>query len=172
MAELTIREIGREEEETVWRLLKPIVEAGETLCAPPGGGRAGGLAYWWPATARVFLAEAEGTPLGTAYLRPNQTGGGAHVCNAGFATAPEAKGRGVARALLVRVLDEARAAGFAAMQFNFVVASNTRAIAIWESHGFEVVGRLPCAYRPLSGGEVDALVMYRRLDDTPPPHDT
>lgn len=147
----------------VWDILRPAVEAGETFCADPLGGQAGGLAYFWPAPARVWIAERGGVALGCAYLKPNQTGGGAHVCNAGFCTAPAAAGQGVARAMLAHVLDEARAAGFAAMQFNFVVASNTRAVATWERAGFDVVGRLPGAFRHPRLGEVDALVMYRRL---------
>jgi ribosomal protein S18 acetylase RimI-like enzyme len=50
------------------------------------------------------------------------------------------------------------------MQFNFVVGSNARAVKLWESLGFETVGRLPGAFRHPSAGCVDALVMYRKLE--------
>ena len=161
---LTIRPATRaRDEDTVWQILQPAVEAGDTFCAPPEGGKPGGLAYFWPASADLWIAEADGTPLGCAYLRPNQTGNGAHVCNAGYCTTPAARGKGVARALLEHTLDEARARGYRAMQFNFVVATNIRAIAIWESHGFAIVGRLPGAFRHPQQGYVDALVMYRAL---------
>ena len=61
------------------------------------------------------------------------------------------------------LLDRARAHGFSAMQFNFVVSSNERAVKLWHDLGFETVGRLPGAFRHPRLGEVDALVMYRRL---------
>ena len=152
------------DEDTVWSILRPAVEAGETFCADPEGGKEGGLTYFWPATAELWIAEdGEGAALGCCYLRPNQTGNGAHVCNAGYCTAPAARGRGVARAMLTHTLGEARTRGYRAMQFNFVVATNTRAIALWESARFAIVGRLPGAFRHPAEGYVDALVMYKAL---------
>ncbi|TNF19287.1 MAG: GNAT family N-acetyltransferase [Rhodobacteraceae bacterium] len=147
----------------VWEILRPAVESGETFCADPAGGQAGGLAYFWPETSQVWIAEEGGVPLGCCYLRPNQTGGGAHVCNAGYCTAPAALGRGVARAMLAFSLDEARRQGYRAMQYNFVVETNTRAIATWQRAGFAIVGRLPAAFRHPRAGYVDALVMYKSL---------
>ncbi|MDU9006854.1 GNAT family N-acetyltransferase [Sedimentitalea todarodis] len=161
---LSIREARRgADDDAVWQILQPVVEAGDTFCAEPRGGMPGALAYFWPETARVWIAEWEGEPLGCSYLRPNQTGNGAHVCNAGYCTSPSARGRGVARALLDHSLDQARCAGYLAMQFNFVVTTNTRAIDIWTRAGFDTVGRLPDAFNHPQKGLVDALVMYRRL---------
>lgn len=147
----------------VWQILKPSVEAGDTFCAPPDGGKEGGLAYFWPATAQVWIAEVDGVPLGCCYLRPNQTGNGAHVCNAGYCTLPEARGKGVARAMLAHSLAMACSGGYRAMQYNFVVATNTRAIETWQRAGFDIVGRLPEAFRHPSEGFVDALVMHKIL---------
>ena len=65
--------------------------------------------------------------------------------------------------MCAHALELARAQGFRAMQFNFVVASNTRAVALWKSFGFEVVGTLPQAFLHPALGYVDALVMFRRL---------
>jgi ribosomal protein S18 acetylase RimI-like enzyme len=96
-------------------------------------------------------------------MRANQQGGGSHVANCGYMTALEASGRGVARAMCAHSLEHARARGFRAMQFNFVVASNARAVALWQSLGFEIVGRLPEAFAHPQLGLVDALVMYRKL---------
>ncbi len=101
--------------------------------------------------------------LGTYYLRPNQLGGGAHVANCGYVTAPEATGRGVARRMCEHSLQQARDRGFRAMQFNFVVATNERAIRLWQSLGFETVGRLPLAFLHPRTGYTDALVMFRVL---------
>jgi ribosomal protein S18 acetylase RimI-like enzyme len=144
-------------------MLEPVFRAGDTYAIEADIGREAALDYWLGGSHRVFVAEAEGVPLGTYYICPNQRGGGAHVCNCGFVTAPAARGRGVARAMLAHALDQARAAGFAAMQFNFVVSTNTRAIALWESAGFETLARLPGAFQHPQQGFVDALVMFRKL---------
>ncbi len=160
---MKIRSATPDDDEAIWAILKPAIAAGETFTADPEGGREGAFAYWRPAGARNFVAEVEGKVLGTSYLRPNQKGGGAHVCNAGYCTAPEARGQGIARALLAHSLEEARRRGFRAMQYNFVVATNTRAIDTWERAGFEIVGRLPGAFRHPKQGFVDALVMYKDL---------
>lgn len=79
-------------------------------------------------------------------------------------TATAAQGRGVARAMLEHSLARAQERGFHAMQFNFVVSSNARAIRTWQAYGFEVVGRLPAAFQHPSLGFIDALVMYRALN--------
>jgi ribosomal protein S18 acetylase RimI-like enzyme len=121
------------------------------------------LAYWLAPERESFVAEADGAILGISYIRANQAGGGAHVANAGYMTAPEARGRGVASALCAHSLERARERGFAAMQFNFVVASNTGAIRLWKQHGFEEVGRLPGAFRHPDLGPTDALVLFRTL---------
>jgi ribosomal protein S18 acetylase RimI-like enzyme len=96
-------------------------------------------------------------------MRANQAGGGRHVCNCGYMTMPAASGRGVARAMCAHSLEHAWSRGYRAMQFNFVVSTNERAVRLWQSLGFEIVGRLPAAFRHPSAGYVDALVMFQRL---------
>jgi len=91
------------------------------------------------------------------------TGGGAHVANCGYVTAAAAQGRGIARLMLEDSLARARQRGFRAMQFNFVVSSNERALKTWQAYGFEVVGRLPMAFEHPRLGFIDALVLYRNL---------
>ena len=101
--------------------------------------------------------------MGTAILKPNQPGLGAHVANAGFMVASSANGRGVGRRLAEHVLHQARASGYRAIQFNAVVSSNIRAVRLWQSLGFEIVGTLPGAFRHRRLGYVDLYVMYRTL---------
>lgn len=163
MSDVTIRPATDADGDAIWEILRPIVEGGEHFSAPMDGGRAGAFAYFCPPGAENFVAEDGGRVVGVSYLKPNQTGNGDHVCNAGYATHPEARGKGVARALLAHSLDRARARDFRAMQYNFVVATNTRAILTWERAGFTVVGRLPGAFRSPSAGFVDALVMWKDL---------
>ncbi|SES04968.1 Ribosomal protein S18 acetylase RimI [Tranquillimonas rosea] len=159
---LTVRPAIAADRPALWAMLEPVIRAGETYAYPTDWSEEAAMAHWLSPAHSVFVA-ADETPLGTYYLKANQAGNGDHVCNAGFVTAPAARGRGVARAMLAHALDEARRQGFAAMQFNCVVATNTRAIAIWQDHGFETVGRLPGAFRHPVEGTVDALVMYRHL---------
>ena len=144
-------------------MLEPVFRAGDTYAVDPGISRDDALAFWTGGVHQAWIAEAGDAPLGTYYIQPNQGGGGDHVCNCGFVTADAARGRGVARAMLEHSLTTAKESGYAAMQFNFVVASNTRAVATWEAYGFDIVGRLPEAFRHPSEGLVDALVMFRTL---------
>jgi len=121
------------------------------------------LTYWCAPTNEVFVAEEAGQILGTYLLRANALGGGSHVANCGYMTSPAAQGRGIARRMLEHSLEWAKARGFRAMQFNFVVSTNERAIKAWQKTGFEVVGRLPGAFNHPKLGFVDALVMFRTL---------
>jgi len=149
--------------DAIWAILEPILRAGETYALPCDWSRREALAFWRAPAHAVFVAQVGAEVLGTYYLRPNQKGGGAHVANCGYATLPWARGRGIARAMCTHSLELARRQGFTAMQFNFVVATNDPAIALWKSLGFEVVGRLPGAFRHPKNGPVDALVMHRAL---------
>lgn len=159
----TIRLAIPEDDDAIWAILKPTIEAGDSFTADPKGGRAGAFAYWRAPGAVNFVAETGGRVVGTYYLKPNQGGGGAHVCNAGYCTAPEARGKGIARALLTHSLDEARRRGFRAMQYNFVLATNLRAIDTWLRAGFVEVGRLPGVFLHPEQGYVDALVLHKHL---------
>lgn len=160
---MLIRPAGDEDDRCLWQVIEPIIRAGETLMLPPDMTEAEALLYWRSTSHEVYVAELDGGVVGTYYLRANQRGGGAHVANCGYATAPAASGRGVARAMCSHSLDRARARGFRAMQFNCVVSSNERAVRLWQSFGFEVVGRLPDAFAHPRLGFVDALVMFREL---------
>ena len=119
--------------------------------------------FWTAAPTCAFVAERDGDVVGSYMLRPNQPGLGNHVANAGYVVAPEARNQGIARALCEHSLRTAAEAGFLAMQFNFVVATNESAVHLWTSCGFETVGRLPGAFRHAKLGLVDVLIMYRRL---------
>ncbi len=157
---ITIRPATAADHEAIWAMLEPVFRAGETYAIDTDISRDAALAYWL--AERAYVAE-DGAPVGTFYIRENQKGGGAHVCNCGFVTARGAEGKGVARSMLAFALAEAKALGFEAMQFNFVLANNARAIATWERAGFEVIGRQPRAFRLSGGNYVDALVMHRFL---------
>lgn len=159
----TIRPYAPADADALWSLLEPVFRAGDTYAVDPAIGRDAALAFWTGAPHDAFIAEADGAVAGTYYIQPNQQGGGAHVCNCGYVTDAAARGRGIARAMLDDSLTRARAVGYRAMQYNFVVETNTRAVETWKANGFDVVGRLPRAFNHPTAGYVDALVMHREL---------
>ena len=164
MAEaLAIRPAGGTDRQAVSAIIGPIIAAGETYALPRDWSAEQALAFWFMPGHEVFLAEVGGEVLGTFYIQANNQGGGAHVANAGFATAGHATGRGIARSMGRFALAHAKARGFHAMQFNFVISSNAAAVHLWTSLGFETLCRLPGAFAHPALGYVDALLMFRRL---------
>ena len=147
----------------IWRIIGPTIRAGETYALDRDMTEADTLSYWLGNDRETFVAEEDGEILGTYYMRANQAGGGTHICNCGYMTSAAATGLGVARAMCQHSLEYARERGYRGMQFNFVVSSNERAVALWLSFGFEIVGRLPQAFHHPRRGYVDALVMFRPL---------
>jgi ribosomal protein S18 acetylase RimI-like enzyme len=160
---MLIREATPRDSEAIWKILEPVIRGEDTYTLPADMNREDALAYWNSPGHEVFVAEENDEIVGTYVLRANQKGGGAHVANCGYMTAPWATGRGVARSMCQHSLERAKSRGFRAMQFNFVVSTNERAVRLWQSMGFEIVGRLPGAFAHPALGPVDALVMYRRL---------
>jgi ribosomal protein S18 acetylase RimI-like enzyme len=160
---LRIRSATKSDAPAIWSIIGPTIRAGETYALPRDMSERDALAYWLCADRETFVAEQDGRIVATYYIRPNQAGGGAHVANCGYMTAGESAGRGVARAMCLHSLDHARARGYRAIQFNFVVSTNERAVRLWRTLGFDIVGRLPRAFEHPAHGFVDALVMYRTL---------
>ncbi len=162
----SIRHYQESDWSVVWPILRETFDAGDTYAFAPQSTEAEIHRAWVEAPAATFVACADdGQILGTYYIKPNQTGLGAHVCNCGYVVAPAAQGRGIAAAMCEHSQREAVSMGFRAMQFNLVVASNERAIRLWQRLGYAVVGTLPGAFRHQSLGYVDALVMYKQLVD-------
>jgi ribosomal protein S18 acetylase RimI-like enzyme len=147
----------------ILEIILPIIREGATYALDPGMSEAEALGYWMEPGKETFVAEVDGVVVGTYYMRPNQAGGGRHVCNCGYMTRAAATGRGVARRMCEHSLTYATARGYRAMQFNLVISTNERAVRLWRLLGFEVVGRLPGAFQHPVHGYVDALVMYRQL---------
>src|SRR5215472_16433813 len=160
---LVIRSAAPGDAEAIWSILEPVIRAGDSYTLPQNLSRESALAYWFSEGHEVFVADEDGRVLGSYYLRTNQQGGGSHVGNCGYMTSETARGRGIAQAMCAYSLQAARERGFKAMQFNFVVSSNDGAVRLWRRNGFEIVGRLPKAFRHPKLGYVDAYVMFREL---------
>jgi GNAT superfamily N-acetyltransferase len=148
----------------VWEILEPVFREGESYMVDPEISEAEAQRIWTGHSGRVYVAEDEGGDiLGTYYLKANHPGPGDHLCNAGFAVHPEARGRGIARTMGRHALEEARKVGFEAMQFNAVVSCNTAAVRLWHSLGFRIDGEVPEAFRSRKHGRVSIYVMHRPL---------
>jgi ribosomal protein S18 acetylase RimI-like enzyme len=147
----------------LWRILEPTIRAGETYPLPRDMDEAAALAYWRQPAHEVFVAESDGRVVGTYYLKANALAGGSHVANCGYMVAPDTWDKGIARAMCEHSLARAKERGFRSMQFNLVISTNERAVHLWQSCGFEIVGRLPGAFNHPRFGYVDALVLFRDL---------
>jgi ribosomal protein S18 acetylase RimI-like enzyme len=161
---VSIRRATDADHDAIWAILEQMIRAGDTYTLPRDMSREDALEYWFSPEKETFVWEENGAVLGTYFLKVNQLGGGAHVANCGYVTSAAAQGRGIARAMCIHSLERAKQHGFRAMQFNFVVSTNERAVKLWSSLGFETVGRLPRAFKHPEKGFVDALVMYRELN--------
>ena len=160
---MQIRPVINADHDAIWNIFAEIIVAGDTYAFDPQMPREEALAYWFRADTHTYIAEENDSVVGTYILRPNQSGPGSHVANAAFMVARDAEGAGVGRRMAEHCLTEARRMGFRAMQFNFVVSTNTRAIHLWDQLGFKIVGTLPGAFRHPEKGFVDVYVMYLSL---------
>lgn len=160
---MLVRTATAADHDPIWSILEPTIRAGDTYTLPLDMSRADAVQYWTAPEHEVYVAEDNGRVVGTYFLCTNRLGGGSHVANCGYVTAQDSFGRGVARAMCAHSLERAKARGFKAMQFNFVVSTNERAIRLWQSFGFEIVGRLPGAFKHPVQGLVDAYVMFMTL---------
>lgn len=161
--DIIIRPTNNADAEAIWNILKPVIRAGDTYTFPQDMSEQAALAYWLANSHQVFVATINDKIIGTYYIHPNNTGGGAHIANCGYMTSPEARGKGIARAMCIHSQEIARASGYKAIQFNFVVVTNIYAIKLWKNLGFETVGRLPEVFNHPDQGMVDALVMLKKL---------
>jgi ribosomal protein S18 acetylase RimI-like enzyme len=160
---MLIRPASPQDRFAIWSIIEPVIRAGDTYALDSDMSEDDAISYWMGSDKETFVAEEDGAILGTYYMRPNQAGGGKHICNCGYMTSAHATGRGVARQMCLHSLDHARRRGYRGVQFNFVVSTNERAVRLWQSLGFEVVGRLPLAFNHPTQGYVDALVMFQPL---------
>lgn len=160
---LTIRPATPADHDTIWSIFHAVVATGTTYAFAPNTDRAEALRLWVTMPNTTYVAEQDGSIVGTYFIKTNQPGLGAHVCNAGYMVAPTARRMGIGKAMGIHSLDEARRLGYRAMQFNFVVATNHGAIKLWQSLGFAIVGTIPQAFRHAEHGYTDIHVMHRLL---------
>jgi len=162
-AALVLRRATDADWPAIWSIFRAVIATGDTYPYDPDMAEADARRTWIGPGLATYVAERGGDIVGTYVLKPNQAALGAHVANAGYMVRPGTFGRGIGTAMGEHSLDEARAAGYRGMQFNAVVSTNERAVALWRRLGFQVIGTVPEGFRHRERGYVDLLIMYRRL---------
>ena len=161
---LTIRKAEESDFDSIWQIFHQVVEHGDTYTYDPKTTKEQAHSIWMSdAVTTTYVACLNGKVVGTYILKPNQVGLGSHVANAGYMVRADCFGQGIGRAMCEHSLEEARKAGFLAMQFNMVVSTNVAAVALWKNMGFSIVGAIPKAFRHEKYGIVDAYIMHRFL---------
>jgi len=160
---MQIREAAEADFEKIWPIFNEIATTGDTYAYPTNTPKEEAHRLWMELPHKTFVVEEAGDILGTYYIKTNQAGPGSHVCNCGYMVSSAARGRGLATSMCEHSQKTAVLLGYKAMQFNFVAESNEGAVRLWDKLGFDIVGRLPKAFKHPIEGYVDALVMYKWL---------
>jgi len=160
-----IREATDSDFEKIWPIFHEIASSGETYGYRRDTSPEEAKRLWMQMPRKTFVAQEDEEVLGTYYIKTNQDGPGSHVCNCGYMVSSKARGKGLATAMCKHSQEIAVHLGYKAMQFNFVAASNEGAVKLWNRLGFDTVGRLPRAFLHPSKGYVDALVMYKWIEN-------
>ena len=161
---MTIRPATADDWPRIWPFFREIVDAGETYAYPLDltSEQARDLWLMPPPGQTVVLVDGDEV-LGSATMGPNRPGRGAHIGTGSFMVSSAARGRGVGRALAEYVVRWHRDQGFRGIQFNAVVETNTAAVRLWQSLGFEIIGTVPGAFDSRAHGPVALHVMYLAL---------
>ncbi|SDT69436.1 GNAT family N-acetyltransferase [Actinoplanes derwentensis] len=148
----------------IWPILSEVVTTGETMPYDPAMTSESARDMWLERPpGQTVVALLDGEIAGTAKMSANRPGAGAHVSTASFMVASGTRGRGVGTALCRYALTWARDKGFASMQFNAVVETNTAAVALYQREGFQIVGTVPRSFHHPSHGRVGLHVMYQEF---------
>lgn len=159
---LQIRKAREGDFDGIWDIFRQVVATGDSYIYPSDTSKEQCHHYWMEGT-EAYVADIEGAIAGTFVIRPNKVGRGSHVCNAGFMVAPAFQGQKIGRTMCEAALKEAKLLGYEAMQFNIVVSTNERAVKLWTSAGFKIIGTVPKAFNHATKGLVDIYIMHRFL---------
>jgi L-amino acid N-acyltransferase YncA len=160
---MVIRQATETDWPAIWPFWRDIVEAGDTYAYPLGATSEQARRWWFDGSHVVVLLDEEGRVLGSAKMGANRPSRGSHVGTASFMVDAAARGRGVGRRLGEHVVQWHRDHGFAGIQFNAVVETNTAAVRLWQDLGFEIIGTVPRAFDSANHGRVGLHVMYLEL---------
>jgi len=160
---LEIRKATILDHDAIWKIIKEVIATGDTYVFDPASSRGKMLGYWCAANAHTYVALLNNEVMGTFLMKDNQPDLGSHIANAGYMVAPQAAGQGIGKAMAVFSFEEAKRLGYKAMQYNFVIKSNERAVKLWQQLGFAIIGEIPEAFNHRVNGLTNACIMYRKL---------
>jgi ribosomal protein S18 acetylase RimI-like enzyme len=158
-----IRKATPADHDQIWEIIQPVLLTGDTYVFAPDSSREKMLAYWCGLDRHTYVATINGTVVGTFLLRDNQPDLGSHIANGSYMTLKTASGQGIGKAMGAFSIEEARRLGYKAMQFNIVIKSNERAVRLWQTLGFTIIGEIPDAFNHRQNGLTNAYIMYRKL---------
>jgi len=150
--------------DALWDIIREVIHSGDTYAFEPHTAKEKMIHYWMGSDKRTYVARLDSRIAGTFILKDNQPGLGNHIANAAYMVHPEFQRLGLGKKMATFSLKEAKRLGYKAMQFNLVVASNKPAIKLWEDLGFEIIGKIPNAFRHKTLGFINALIMYKDLE--------
>ena len=160
MQGVTITPAKVDEFNLIWPTFQEVTKTGDTFIYPHDIDYFDAEAIWWKGTD-AYLVWKDEQVIGSYVIRPNKVGHGSHVCNAGFMLHPDHQNQGIGRYMGEHALAEAKKLGYLAMQFNIVVSTNARSVALWKSLGFQIVGTVPKGFLHQEKGLVDIHIMHR-----------
>ncbi len=156
---ITIRKYTEADKKRIWEIIKFVLSAADSFTLSPDSTREEMLADWCSAEKQTYVAVSENKIVATFYIKANQPGLGSHIPNGSYMVAPEARGKGIGRKIGEFSIEEAKRLGYYAMQFNFVVKSNEKAVKLWQSLGFEIIGEIPDGFNQIENGLTNAYII-------------
>jgi len=160
---LEIRKAVEADNDQIWDIIKEVISTGDTYIFSPDSSKEEMISYWCGNDKHTYVAINEKIIVGTFIIKNNQPGLGSHIANASYMVSEKSSGKGFGKLMGEFSLTEAKRLGYLAMQFNIVVKSNVRAIALWKHLGFEIIGEIPDAFNHMENGLTNAFIMYRKL---------
>lgn len=160
---IEIRKALSTDQEAIWNISKEVISKGDTYTFNPDSTKEELLSFWFGKDRHTFVATENEVVQGMCMLKSNQPGLGSHVANAAYMVDERARGKGIAKAMCLFSLDEARRLGYQSMQFNMVIKSNEAAVKLWQKVGFQIIGEIPEAFQHKQLGLTNAYIMYRKL---------
>ncbi len=160
---IEIRKATRADKDHIWAIIQPIIRQGDTYAFDPNAKREDILKYWCGKDKHTYIAAINDEIVGTFILKDNQTGLGAHIANASYMVSMHKFGLGIGKFMGEYSIIEAKRLGYLALQFNLVIKTNERAVKLWQSIGFTIIGEIPDAFNHQQLGLVNAFIMHRKV---------
>lgn len=160
---MQIRLATQSDYNAVWEIFSRVIQSEDTYVFSADTPKTDLAKYWFAPYMRTYVVEDQGQIVGTYIQKPNQIDLGSHVANCSYMVHPEAQSRGIGKRMCQHSIDEAKRFGFVAIQFNIVLSTNTAAVGLWKSFGFDIIGTTPKGFYSEKLGYIDTYIMYKSL---------